>query len=292
MLKFRRLDVIIAEPGFARERPGRIIILWELVTQHSGLDKVTFDVERSLSPQFKADDESETKTAVDGIEGIPGQLVYEHVDLVPNLIGFWRNYFYRVRANTPDGPVYSEARHWETNPRPHELAIIERHDFLLTYLQGQPTFSFVERTAESARCSCYNPTTSRVEDSQCRLCLGTGRQRPFLSPILHYVDFNPDQKLVDMSFRENEPGSKSCWFSAFPILKPGDVMYQPVKGTLSRIATISTIQPQGTTIQQVAQVTSLDRSEVKYQRLPQMIPQEEILATVRQWELIKEERLF
>ena len=290
-MDFRRLDIIIAEPGFPPHRNARVIVCWELVTQHSGIDEITFDVERSLSPQF-TDNEGETVVVAEKIPGIAGQLIYEYIDITPNLISFWRNYFYRIKANTPKGPVYSAIRHWETNPRPHELAIIERHDFVLRYIQGQPSFLFVERTEESARCSCFDVTTGRVLDSKCTLCLGTGRQRPYFSPILHYVDFNPDQKMVDVHFREEEPGTTDCWFSAFPIAKPGDIVYELLKGRLWRIGRVGTVQPQGTTIQHIARLHVLEKTEVEYQNLPQQISDKTLKETVQEWERIKEERMF
>ena len=151
MLAFNRLDIIIAQPGGAPGGNARVLVCWELVTQHAGIGSVTFAIERSLSNQF-TEDEYEVLAA--GIGGADGQLAYEYVDITPSLINWWRKYFYRIRATTSDGEVVSDVRTWETSPRPHELAIIERHDFVLQFLQGTPSFSFVERTIASARCGC------------------------------------------------------------------------------------------------------------------------------------------
>lgn len=290
MLKFEHLDIIIASVG-GPDVNANVIVCWELITQHSGLDQTTFSVERSLSPQFS---DGEVTELVSGIAGETGKLVYDYVDITPNLINWWRLYFYRVRAETPEGVVYSETRTWETSPRPHELAIIERHDFVLKYLQGAPSFAFIERTAESAKCpECYDMTAGRVTRSNCTTCLGTGRQRPFLSPIFFYADYNPDEKLVQIaSFGEMQQKEKDCWFSAYPQLKPGDLVYEVQPSVLWRIARMSTVQPQGTSIQHIARLSAVGRDEVEYQRLPQQISNETLQQIVREWEELKQERMF
>lgn len=291
MLAFRRVDIIIAQPGSPPDGNARVLVCWELVTQHSGLDQVSFSVERSLSPQFTDGEYDELET---GIAGVAGQLVYEYDDVTPNLFSFWRRYYYRVRASTPEGEIVSSTRTWETSPRPHELAIIERHDFVLRYLQGTPSFAFVERTADSAHCTCYDKTTGRSKSSQCTLCLGTGRQHPYFEPIPLFVDYNPDEKLTQIAnFGERQENEKDCWFSAYPQVKPGDIIYEVMPALLWRIGPlIKTIQPMGTTIQHICRLVAIGRDEVKYERLVQRIPDADLREIVQEWERIKEERMF
>lgn len=287
-MDFRRLDIIISQPGAPPEGMARVLVCWELVTQNSGLEETTFAVERSLSHGF-----DEIEPLVEGIEGIAGQLVYTFTDITPNLISFWRKYFYRIKATTPNGVVYSDIRTWETNPRPHELAIIERHDFVLRYMQGTPSFAFIERTTDSGHCICYDTTAGRSRDSNCTLCLGTGLQRPYFDPILFYVDYNPDEKLVQISgFGEMQIKEKDSWFSAFPQLKPGDLIYEVMPGILWSIAKMNTIQPMGSTIQQIARLVAIDRGDVTYRRLVQRIPDDNLRQIVQEWERNKEERMF
>jgi len=290
MLAFERLDVIIASVG-GPDTNANVMVCWELVTQHSGLDETSFSIERSLSPAFADGEVDEIEV---GIPGAAGQLVYSFTDLTPNLINWWRLYYYRIKADTPDGVIYSDAKTWETSPRPHELAIIERHDFVLRYLQGTPSFAFIERTADSAKCpSCYDPTAGRVTRSNCQLCLGTGRQRPYFEPIKFFVDYNPDERLTQIaSFGEMQSKEKDCWFSAFPQLKPGDIIYEVMQAVLWRIVRVTTIQPMGTTIQHVARITAIGRDEVEYTRLVHEISQETLKEVVQEWESIKQERMF
>ena len=290
MLAFSRLDIIIAELGGPPSNAARVLVCWELVTQQSGLPATTFVVERSLSPQFT---DGEFDTLCNPIAGVAGQMVYEYTDITPNLYSFWRMYFYRIRAETPEGRVYSPIRTWETSPRPHELAIIERHDYVLHYLQGQPSFAFVERTVGAAFCQCYDKTSGRVRSSNCTECLGTGRQRPFFEPIPFYVDYNPDEKLVQIaSMGEIQMNEKDCWFSAYPRIKPGDIIYQVQTAMLWRVGRVGTIQPMGTAIQHVARLSALERNEVEYKRLVQRIAPELLQQIVQEWEAVKQERMF
>jgi hypothetical protein len=290
MAAFNRLDIIIAQPGVPPSGNARVLVCWELVTQYNGVEDIQFSVERSLTQQFDPDD---TDVLEEGIPGVSGQLAYEYVDITPNLISWWRKYYYRIRATTPTGEVVSKVKTWETSPRPHELEIISRHDFVLQFLQGTPSFAFVERTTASARCTCYDITAGRPSDSRCTLCLGTGRQRPYFEPIPFFVDYNPDEHLVNISnFGELQANEKDCWFSAYPQVKPGDILYEVMPATLWRIAMVKTIQPMGTTIQHVCRLTALNRDEVEYQRLVQQIPDAELRGIVQEWETVKEERLF
>jgi hypothetical protein len=288
MLSFRRLDVIIASPGAPPDGNANVILCWELVTQHSGLDVTTFTIERSLTHQF-----DDIQTVAEDIPAAPGQLVYTFNDITPNLFNFWRNYFYRIKATTAEGTIYSDVRTWESLPRPHEMEMIARHDFVLRYCQGVPTFVFVERTAESAPCTCFDLTAGRSRVSDCTLCLGTGRQRPFFDPILTYIDYNPARKDTQITgMGEVQNNRKASWCSAYPLLKPADIFYAVGTGILWRIERIEPVEIAHVTIQQVAHLSAIGRDEVEYQRLPQQIPEATLLSVVQEWERIKEERMF
>ena len=290
MLAFRRVDIIIAQVGAPPELVPRVLVSWELVTQHSQLDETSFSIERSLSPQFSNGEYDDLGIS---ISGIPGQMVYETTDTTPNLVSFWRRYFYRIRAETPEGAIVSDAVTWQTEPRPHELEIIRRNDFMLQFFQGAPSFAFVERTTDAAYCECYDVTAGRPSRSNCTLCLGTGRQRPYFEPIPLFIDYNPDEELISISnFGEMQPKEKDCWLSAYPRVKPGDLFYEVMPAVLWRIVRVHTIRPMRTTIQQVCRINALERSEVEYRRLVQKIPDETLRGLVQQWERLKEERMF
>jgi hypothetical protein len=284
---FRRLDVLITQPGSPPAETARVLLCWEIIPIHTSVERTVFAVERSLEPSFAP---IETETIAAGIAAQPGQYVYSYVDVTPSLINHWRRYFYRIRATYDADTTWSAARSWEKAPRIYELAIIERHDLLLHYETGAPTFAFVERTAGSAACSeCYDRTAGRPSKSGCLHCLGTGRERPYFDPILLWVDYNPGAHLIQIAaLGELQTKQRNCWFSAYPILKPGDILYQVGAGDLYRIARIGpNAEPQGVTILQVAALDALDRSSVEYRGLPQKIAESDLLEVVAEWEQIR-----
>jgi hypothetical protein len=152
----------------------------------------------------------------------------------------------------------------------------------------------VERTADAPHCpSCWNPTTQRITSSNCTLCLGTGRERPYFDPIPFYPDYNPTNDIVQIAtIGEMQSNLKVCWSSAYPYLKPGDLIYQVMPATLWRIEKIKRIQPQGSTLQHINTIQALDYTNVEYRRLVEMIDQNTLFTVVREWEMTKAEREF
>lgn len=289
-LEFKRLDVLIAQPGFPPHQTSRVIVCWEIGLVRTNAENLRFSVERSLTPAFDSDD---TEVVASDIPGASGQIVYNITDYTPSLINHWRRYFYRIQGTGADKDVTSGIKTWAANPRPHELEIIDRHNLLLEFFTGSPTYAFIERTADSHKCVCFDPTTQRLTKSFCTLCLNTGRQRPYFEPIFHYVDYNPPQELVQIAqFGENQTKAIDCWFSAFPILKPRDLLWRPMQGDLWRIVRKSPVGGQGVTIQQVCRLESLNLSDVEYQKLPQSVPEAEVLGRIQSWEKVRQERLW
>lgn len=292
LVEFKRLDVMVAQLGSPPAETARVIVCWEIVPIHNHPENIVFKVERSQSPAFAAD---ETYLVQDKIQAVSGQLVYSLVDVVPSLINLWRKYFYRITATYGPDVTVSLVHTWEKSPKIYELAIIERHDYLLQFCTGSPTFAFIERTADSARCrECWDPVTQRPGKSQCLRCLGTGRERPYFEPIQMWVDYNPSANITQIaSFGEVQKNSRSCWFSAYPVLKPGDILYQAGAGDLYRISRIGpNSAPQDVTILQVALLEELDHKDVQYRGLPQQIPPQELLDLMAEWEAVRQERMF
>ncbi len=289
-LEFNRVDVLITQPGFAPHENAGVLVCWETNLIRTNMEMVRFSIERSLTPAFDPDD---TVVLASDIPGVSGQTVYTFEDVTPSLISHWRRYFYRIQGTGADRPVTSPIKSWEPEPRPHELEIIDRHNFLLQFHTGSPTFSFIERTADAHPCVCIDPTTGRQCEANCTLCLGTGKQRPFFEGIFHFVDYNPPQELVQIAaFGELQTKSIDCWFSAFPILKPRDILYRPVQGELWRIVTRSPVGGQGVTIQQVCRLEAVNLTDVEYKKLPQSIPEATVLQAIRDWEETRQERLW
>ena len=291
-VEFKTLDVIIARPGSSPlEETARVLVCWEILPVYTGLDGVRFTIERSLSPVFPAED---TETISGVISGVPGLSVYEYLDITASLINTWRQYFYRVRAGGAGSGV-SRSATWEKVPRVYELAIIERQDLLLEEFTGTPCYAFIERTVGAAMCPlCFDVVAQRPTKSNCHACLSTGRQRPYLSPIFLYADMNPAAKVVQIAaLGEVQPKQRTAWFSAYPILKPGDLVYECGSGVFHRINRLGpNSQPQGVTVMQVALLDAVDPNTIIYSVLPNELPEDELRSTMAAWQARRDQRFF
>jgi hypothetical protein len=260
-VNFNQFDVVVMGIG-GRLVSSQLDLTWTISPVRSLMDEVVFTVERCQSPAF---DVLETKV-VATVAGVPEQQVYEAVDRTPKLENFWRRYFYRVVASGPGSEVVtSEAKTWEADLDVYESEIVNRNDFLLQYNTGTPCFAFIQRTADAPPCTCVDPATYRQRDANCPSCLNTGRQRPYFAPIQLYVDLNPDAKQVQVgNFGELHPFEKDAWSSAFPSLKPRDLILEAITARAWRIVNVRTIQPRGCTIQHVFRMEIVNPSDVEY----------------------------
>ena len=91
---------------------------------------------------------------------------------------------------------------------------------------------------------------------------------------------------------EGQQFQKTVWFSAYPHLKPADLIYELGSGAIWRVVTVQPVTPEGTTIMQSAGITGLDHSLVEYTRLPRLIPDADMLDLVAEWEEVKAEHQF
>ena len=251
----------IGSPGV----PPRVLLSWTIEPIRSGATGVSYHVERSQSPDFSDTDAVEEITTA--ITGVAGQTVYEYLDITVNMQNFWRRWYYRIRAeDSGSSKTYlSDVKTWESSPKVFELEIIARHDWLLRYETGTPCFAIVERTAGSDHCqTCYNPSLGRSTKSQCTECFGTGRERPFFQPILTFVDFNPPAKVTQVQQRELQVGQTNVWWSAFPQLKPRDLIVEVLSGERWRVVSINPVGDVRTSIQHFATLERISQRDVEH----------------------------
>lgn len=288
-VNFTNLDVVVMGIG-GKLVPSQVAVTWTISPIRSLGDQVTFTVERCQSPAFDA---VETKV-VGTVQSAIGQLVYDAVDVTPALANYWRRYFYRVVADGPGSEhVVSETKTWEADPDVYEVEIIARNDLLLQFNTGTPCFAFIQRTTDAPRCTCVDPATYRQRDANCPSCLNTGYQRPYFQPIQLYVDLNPDAKIVQIgNLGEMHPNQKDAWSSAFPMLKPRDVILEAISGLLWRVENVRVIQPRGCTLQNIFRMQAVNQSDVEYSA-PMLKPDPSVRqAMVDAFQLDKRQRRF
>lgn len=290
-IDFKYFDVIVMQIGSPGVMP-QVLVTWTIEPIRTGASEITFHVERSLTPDFSDTDNIETVS--EDISCVAEQTVYEFLDITVNLQSFWRQYHYRIKVSdtSPTRTLYSEVKTWESNPKTFEVDIIARNDWLLMYETGTPCFALVERTAGGDHCqSCYNPSLSRSTKSNCDICYGTGRERPYFQPILTYIDFNPSPKVTEIAqLGEIQQGQADVWWSAYPKLKPGDLLVEVVSNIRWRIATrVTPIGDVRTTIQHIARLERLSQRDSK-QNIA--IPESTRKSAVTALENMKAERRF
>jgi hypothetical protein len=288
-IDFKQFDVIvrrIGSPGI----PPQVLVTWTIEPVRTGGDEITFLVERSQDPSFADTDAIQSIASVPGAQG---QNVYEHLDITVNLQSFWRKWYYRVKVEdlTPNRRFFTDIKSWESDPKIFELEIIARNDWLLQYETGTPCFAIIERTAGGSHCqACYNPSLKRTTVSNCTQCFGTGRERPFYEPILTYVDFNPPPKIVQVtSMGETQAGQTDIWWSAFPQLKPRDILVEVLSGQRWRVVGVNLVGDVRTDIHHFGRIEQINRRDVEYQIA---IPEAVQTQAVVDLETMKKERRF
>lgn len=288
-IDFAQFDIIVMQIG-SPGVPPQVLVTWTIEPVRTGITSVEFHVERSQTPDFTDTDAVEEITPV--ITGVTGQTVYEYLDVTVNLQNFWRRWYYRIRAvdTASSKETTSDTKTWESAPKVFETEIIARHDFLLRYDTGTPCFALVERTAGGDHCqSCYNKSLGRSSKSQCTECFGTGRERPFFQPILTFVDFNPPAKVTQTQQREMQIGQTNVWWSAFPQLKPRDILVEVLSGERWRIISVNPVGETRTTIQHFGILERISQRDVEHRIT---IPAATQRQAVNDLEAMKTERRF
>jgi hypothetical protein len=292
-VEFSQFDVIVMQIG-SPGVPPQVLISFTVEPIRNVAHSVRFRIERSQSPYM---DESPSYTTspyvsddreIEIITENPGHIFYQSGQTVY----MWRRWYYRIFATVEStGEEFrSEIKTWESDPKVFEIEIIARHDWLLRYETGTPCFALVERTAGADHCQgCYNESLGRTEISQCSVCYGTGRERPFYTPILSFVDFNPPAKVTASQQMELQAGQANVWWSAYPQLKPRDILVEVLSGKRWRVVKVNPIGDVRTSIQHFATLEEIKPRDIEYQI---EIPADVQRTAVNDLEAMKDERRF
>lgn len=263
-IDFVVLDTIVMQIG-SPGVPPQVLVTWT-IERIRGSHDIIFHVERSQSPDFTDLDAIEEPTGP--IVFSSGQQTYEYLDITVNLQNAWRRWYYRIRAIDLEASkeYLSPVKTWESQPKVFEQEIIARHDWLLRYETGTPCFALVERTAGGGHCDeCWNASLQRSTKSGCPHCFGTGRERPFFQPILTFVDFNPPTKATAMQQHELQVGQTNVWWSAFPQLKPRDILVEVLSGKRWRLIRVNPVGDNRTDIQHFSTIEQIKLRDAEYQ---------------------------
>ncbi len=161
--------------------------------------------------------------------GQPVRDQYSMRDTGVSLISKYRQYFYiirvtiRVTSETKDfGPVGS------SSPAPDLIAaaIVREEDVLFREFIGRRCWLFPRRTF-GPLCTCFDVTLNRRLNSNHLPCFDTGFLGGYMSPVLCYVQIDPNTKSREQtSLQEKQQSDTRGRLIAFPQVSPLDILVE------------------------------------------------------------------
>lgn len=189
--------------------------------------------------------------------------VYGASDRTAQLFNLHQPCYYRVEiVETNEQTAWFS---WDTMYRVFESDILSRQDQIFHYDMGSPLFLHSERTDfTNVRCpNCWDITTHMALGG-CSLCMDTGRQKPYLDPVIAWIEFGTNTRALEYNLVETETGEKRVTMSGLPKIKPGDIFHEPFKHELWRVENVATIGRDTAPVLQQASVSLVKDVNVAY----------------------------
>jgi len=192
--------------------------------------------------------------------------VYTAEDRTPQIFTRFQPCYYQVRV--VETGEETEWFSWDTMYRAFEFDILDRNELIFHYDAGAPLFLHSERTdLTNVRCpNCWS-ITQQMPMGNCDLCLDTGRQKPYLDPVLIHSEFGQSSKVLEYNLVEAHLGQKLITMSGLPKVKPGDVIHEPFKHELWLVENVNCIGRDTAPVVQQATVSLVQKPSIKYNYL-------------------------
>lgn len=143
------------------------------------------------------------------------------------------------------------------------LEIIRQEDMLLRNFIGRRCMIFPAKTF-GARCICIEPTLQRQQIGNCLTCYGIGYTGGYNTPILSYIQFDPNPKNIQLTPHVNWTTNVSnIRLSAFPPISPSDLIVEP-EGERWIVCDVRVTQRLRYDIHQEATVRQLTLNDIAY----------------------------
>jgi len=227
-------------------------VTWEFLEEPSAAE--TWILQRSESPETDFEDVS------------PPLKQTQWLDDVTNKFSLHRTLYYRIKRGDKFSAIKSVTPNENTYIRNH---IIWRNNLLLRRFSGTPVAIFLAHSF-GARCpECYDEITKRVTHSKCEICYGSSFENGYAEPIAGYAQFDPKIKTAsETAFGKLEPRQSGVWISNYPVVKPGDLIYDYAgKGHFWKIDRLSLTEHRRSPVRQICVATQLRRDTIEY-RIP------------------------
>lgn len=145
--------------------------------------------------------------------------------------------YFRVVMTTPKATYTSPVRmpYGDLGRREFLIArdMMRREVLHMRTLAGVPARVWLVSTFGPRCTACVNPITGSKRDSNCKVCLGTGRNPPYQGPFDIWATFTPAQRTTQMAgdgTGTREPAQFSIRMIGSPPLKKNDVVVDPAQG--------------------------------------------------------------
>lgn len=186
--------------------------------------------------------------------------------------------YYILEVVKPDNSiVQTSPRTWQATRRDFiqlKAQDIQRREwFLLSRIAGAESMIF-RRKSYGKRCShCWNETTERVMDDNCKYCLGTsfeGGYFPGFSTFIQY-DATPNQTYFQY-FGKFQPNQIGAWTTCVPDIGSLDLVLRLPDWKMYRVIQVANTELKTVKVKQMLQIIELDKTSVEYQLAIQQMP--------------------
>lgn len=158
-----------------------------------------------------------------------------------SLLNRWEITYYKLRL-VVDGEVkeYDPVRvNGASDVRSRSLV---KH--LNTYLRlaGMPVLIYQYLNSGDRCLSCWDPVLAKVTSTKCPSCFGTGFENGYHAPVLTLSAMGVEGKQNIVGERVEQEATIEMLFSNFPVLRPGDLIYEIDAGRRYRVQQVLPVE--------------------------------------------------
>lgn len=203
------------------------------------------------------------------------------LDDTVDLINRWQTAFYKLEL-TVDGVTREYGPVRIDQESDVQARGIVKHMNTTLRLSGIPVLVY-QYLSSGERCpDCWDPCLRKVTVSNCGTCYGTGYQKGYHAPILTLSQMGVEAKQNQVNERIEQDASIEMLFSNYPVLRPGDLVYEIDRGRRYRVQQVFTAEHHRTLVNQTASGFALQTTDVEQQvPIPDISTMEPVLRRKR-----------
>lgn len=198
--------------------------------------------------------------------GGPFRDVYHFRDVNISLMNKFRNYFYKLEVvHRPTGEKTEFGPSSHSIPGPDLIAaeINRQEDLLFREFIGRKCVLYPVRTFGPS-CSCFDAVMRRQTRSNHGACYGTGWLGGYHSPVMVYVQIDPNPKESQpTSLMELQSSDTTGRMISFPPVSPGDILIES-ENRRWRVSSVSQTQRLRSVVRQELKLHEIPKGDIEY----------------------------